>query len=123
VTVTYVDRNTGERVTPIVLHRTEHDWHYRETRTYNHSNINRGEFTLRASIRRNFYDSQSFARIEKWGPSGWETIEQYPIEGLEAQTVSVREVHLSERSHLALEDTAERLFIYGERFMRHERNK
>jgi hypothetical protein len=101
-------------------YRHEHTAYHREVRNYAYVNGD-GRHTyykLRVDIARNFYDHQSYARIQKWSDTqGWLLIESHPITDVEAKKVQKVTGELNEADLLAFGDTAERLFLIGERFM------
>jgi len=101
-------------------YKSKQTWFHREVRNYAYVNGD-GRHTfykLRADIARDFYDFQSYARIQKWSDTqGWLLIESHPITDVEANKVRKVAEELNDADHLAFGDTAERLFLIGERFM------
>jgi len=47
-----------------------------------------GSSPVRATIRRNAYDNQSYGISEVWESQGWVTIQQFPIQNLSVSSVS-----------------------------------
>lgn len=56
-------------------------WHYERT-------VRQPADTLRVCIRRNAYDDQSSASVEKWTPSGWTQVVRWPITSCQCKRLS-----------------------------------
>jgi len=50
--------------------------------------VDRGEYKLRVRIRRNAYDEQSYALVERWDGSKWHEVVKQPIDRCECQSLS-----------------------------------
>ena len=72
----------GENQSFITLRNTENSWFFTEVK---------GKLTgrqLRASIRRNHYDKQSYVKYEMWHASGWQEKHIMGIEGTPAWSIN-----------------------------------
>ena len=82
--VTWVE-GTGNFRTLITLQNLEQSWFFTEVKTtYAYSDIKQ----VRASVRRNHYDKQSYVKYEVWHPSGWQLKHIMGIEGTPAESIN-----------------------------------
>ncbi len=72
--------------TVVTLRNHQQSWYFTETKTC--VNRLRVPLQLRASIRRNAYDSQSEIRYEVWSGTKWETKHIMGIEGTPAESIN-----------------------------------
>jgi len=62
--------------------------------------------TLRINIRRNAYDNQSYAKVERWNGTEWKNVVNAPITECECKGISYVDLNISARH---FERDAERL--------------
>ena len=97
------------------IYNANQSWYYSEIRQYDILGV--GTPRLRANIRRNAFDHQSYARIEKWSETqGWLMISEHHISEFPASKVSYTTKELVTEEVEYLRDSAERLFAIGEAF-------
>ena len=64
---------------------SEQSWHYEKTVSWL---MNSAWHKLRVCIRRNAYDHQSFARVERWNGEQWHQVTRCPIGECSCREVS-----------------------------------
>ena len=85
-------------------------WVWQEIRKYD-------GHTLRANIRRNAYDDQSFANIEVFSPTaGWLVIASHPVSDFPCADVSYTQRDMSDAMGDKFFATTQDLFRIGEQF-------
>jgi len=81
--VSWIEDSTGDLGPSLItLRNAEHSWFFTEVK---------GKLTgrqLRASIRRNHYDKQSYVKYEVWHASGWQEKHTMGIEGTPAELIN-----------------------------------
>lgn len=100
-------------------------WCWEEIRCYTMTDIHDDETLgvahtklLRANIRRNAYDDQSYARIEQWSDErGWMVVASHPIAKLPCAKVSYTHKELDDDKQDLFIQTTDFLFGIGERFI------
>ena len=96
----------------------ENSWYWQEIRRYSLENAD-GTCLLRANIRRNAYDHQSYANIEKWSDErGWLVIASHAITEYPGARASYVTKELSDDDFEAFIETARKLFAIGEDFIK-----
>jgi hypothetical protein len=99
----------------ISIYNSNQSWHYTEIRQYDILGV--GTPRLRANIRRNAYDFQSYARIEKWSETqGWLVISEHYITEFAVAECSYTQRDLTTEYEDMMRYSADRLFEIGEAF-------
>ena len=89
-------------------------WHWQEIRKYV---TDSGTYMLRANICRNFYEFQSYARVEFFSmDKGWITVASHPATDYPCWEVKTHIKSLTGRDHEAFTETTDVLFDIGEKF-------
>lgn len=97
------------------VQNANHSWIWQQIREYSNKQVHR----LRANIRRNAYDNQSYANIEKWSDErGWVIISSHPVTDYPCAKVSYVTKELTDNDHESFIRTAEELFAIGVTFIR-----
>jgi len=97
------------------VRNADNSWYWQQIREYSNKQVHR----LRANIRRNAYDNQSHANIEKWSDErGWVIISSHPITDYPCVKVSYVTKELTDNDHEWFIQTAEELFTIGVTFAR-----
>lgn len=96
----------------------DNSWYWQEIRRYSLENAD-GTCLLRANIRRNAYDHQSYANIEKWSDErGWLVIASHAITEYPCARASYVTKELSDDNFVAFVETARELFAIGKDFIK-----
>jgi len=97
------------------VRNADNSWYWQQIREYSNKQVHR----LRVNIRRNAYDNQSYANIEKWSDErGWVIISCHAITDYPCAKVSYVAKVLTDRDHEWFIQTAEELFTIGVTFAR-----
>ena len=97
------------------VRNADHSWYWQQIREYSTKQVH----LLRANIRRNAYDNQSYANIEKWSDErGWVIISSHSITDYPCAKVSYVTKELTDNDHEWFIQTAEELFTIGVTFVR-----
>lgn len=103
----------------VTTYNQNQTWHHEEIRQFRGQGI--GVVSLKATIRRNAYDDQSYVRIEKWSDfNGWNVIASFPITDFPAHRLSYVRKDINSDDAYALDDTTDHLFEIGQRFIGHK---
>jgi hypothetical protein len=67
--------------------KQNHSWNYQKV-------MKSDRHTLKIDIRRNAYDEQSHARVERWSGTKWELVWEEPITACECKAISYTADHI-----------------------------
>ena len=104
----------AKREIDLSVRHAENSWYWQQIRDYS----NRETHRLRANIRRNAYDHQSYANIERWSNErGWVIISCHPITDYPCAKVWSGREQLTDNDHEWFIQSAECLFAIGVKFI------
>ena len=103
-----------KREIDLSVRHAENSWYWQQIRDYSNKETHR----LRANIRRNHYDNQSYANIERWSNErGWVIISCHAITDYPCAKVWSGREQLTDRDHEWFIQSAEYLFAIGVKFI------